>query len=166
MKSLTDTKSIDTDLKESCDKPLTLQEVISAIDHLKLNKSPGIDGITSECYKTFSKQLAPFLLGLFSECINNESLPPTLTQGLIVLIPKPKKNLLLMHPISLLNDYKIFAKIFATRIKLVLDYIIDETQSGFLRKRHISNNVRLVLDVIDYSDLCLDEGFILCFRHN
>ncbi len=165
MESLTNTKSIDADLKESCDKPLTIQEVISAIDHLKLNKSPGTDGITSELYKTFSKQLAPFLLALFSECIHNVSLPPTLTQGLITLIPKPKKDLLLIdnwRPISLLNnDYKIFASIFAKRIKFVLDYIIDETQSGFLSNRHISNNVRLVLDLIDYADLCPDESFIL-----
>lgn len=44
----------------------------------------------------------------------------------------------------------------------VLDYIIDETQSGFMRNRHISNNIRLVLDLIDYSDD--DESFILFFR--
>lgn len=152
-------------MKESCDKPLTLQEIISAIDQLKPNKSPGTDGITSEFYKAFSKQLAPFLLHLFIECIGNESLPPTLTQGLITLIPKPNKDLLLIdnwRPICLLNnDYKIFATILAKRIKSVLDHVIDETQSGFMRNRHISNNIRLVLDLIDYSDFCYDESFIL-----
>lgn len=131
----------------------------------KPNKSPGTDGITSEFYKAFSEHLAPFLLGLFLECIGNESLPPTLTQGLITLIPKPKKDSLLIdnwRPICLLNiDYKIFALIFAERIKTSLDYIIDETQSGFMRNRHISNNIRLVLDLIDYSDLYSDESFIL-----
>ncbi len=165
LRSLTETKCIATDLKEYCDKPLTLQEVISAIEHLKTNKSPGTDGITSEFYNAFSKQFAPFLLGLFLECIGNESLPPTLTQGLITLIPKPKKDPLLIdnwRPISLLNnDYKIFALVFAKRIKTVLEHIIDETQSGFMRNRHISNNIKLVLDLIDYSDLCSDESFIL-----
>lgn len=33
-------------------------------------------------------------------------------------------------------------------------------QSGFMRKRHISNNIRLVLDLIDYSFLCSDDSFI------
>lgn len=42
-----------------------------------------------------------------------------------------------------------------------MDHIIDETQSGFMRNRHISNNIRLVLDLIDYSDLCTDNRFIL-----
>ncbi len=30
-----------------------------------------------------------------------------------------------------------------------------------MRKRHISNNIRLVLDIIDYSFLCPDDSFIL-----
>uniref|UniRef100_A0A3B3IFC5 Reverse transcriptase domain-containing protein n=1 Tax=Oryzias latipes TaxID=8090 RepID=A0A3B3IFC5_ORYLA len=164
LESLTDTKVIESDLKEFCDKPLLLHEVISAIEHLKLNKSPGTDGLTSEFYKTFSEELAPFLLHLFLESLNNNLLPPTLTQGLITLIPKPKKDLLLIdnwRPICLLNnDYKILALIFAERIKKVLDHIIDETQSGFMTNRHISNNIRLVLDLIDYSDYCPDKSFI------
>ena len=109
--------------------------------------------ITSEFCKAFSDQLAPFLLGLFLKCIDNETLPPTLTQGLITLIPKPRKDKLLIdncRPICLLNnDYKVFAQIFEKRIKTVLDHIIDECQSGFMRHRHISNNVRLVLDLIE-----------------
>lgn len=62
------------------------------------------------------------------------------TQGLITLIPKPKKDLLLIEnyrPICLLNnDYKIVALIFGKRLKTVL----DESQSGFMKNRHISNN--------------------------
>lgn len=66
------------------------------------------------------------------------------------------------RPICLLNnDYKIIALILAKRIKEVLDTIIDETQSGFMRNRHISNNIRLVLDILDYSELIFDESLIL-----
>lgn len=66
------------------------------------------------------------------------------------------------RPICLLNnDYKILALLLAKSIKEVLDAIIDETQSGFLRNRHISNNVRLVLDILDYSDLITEDSFIL-----
>lgn len=59
------------------------------------------------------------------------------------------------------NDYKILALIFANRIKTVIDPLIDEAQSGFLKKRHISNNIRLVLDLLDYSYLSTDDGFVL-----
>lgn len=86
------------------------------------------------------------------ESIENDALPPSLTQGLVTLIPKPRKDVLFIdswRPICLLNnDYKIIASIFARRIKEILDTIIDETQSGFMRNRYISDNIRLVLDIL------------------
>ncbi len=152
------------DDKEMCDGIITLQEVTRAIEHLKTNKSPGVDGLCAEFYQTFIKDLAPFLVKVILESVEQETLPPTLTQGLITLIPKPKKDHLLIdnwRPISLLNtDYKVFTSILAKRLKNVLDPITDETQSGFMRKRHISNNIRLVLDLIDYSSLCSDNSLI------
>lgn len=141
-----------------------LLEVIDAIIYLKNNKSPGNDGITSEFYKNFSQLVAPFLLKVFEESIAKSTLPASMTQGLICLLPKPKKDLLMIdnwRPISLLNcDYKLFAGIFAMRFKRVLNSIIDENQSGFMSNRHIFNNVRLIFDLIDYSDLISDDSFV------
>jgi len=150
-----------------CDSEITLLEVNNSIIELKNNKS-GTDGLSAEFYKQFSEELSPFLLKVFEESIQNETLPPTLTQGLITLIPKPKKDLLLIdnwRPVSLLNnDYKILALLFAKRLKSVLDSVIDETQSGFMTNRHIVNNIRLVLDLLDYSELIQEDSFILFFR--
>ncbi len=87
--------------------------------------------------------MTPFLLHVFNESISNGQLPSSMNQGLITLIPKPKKDLLFIdnwRPICLLNnDYKILPAIFAERIKTVLDSIIDQTQSGFIKNRHIAN---------------------------
>lgn len=44
---------------------------------------------------------------------------------------------------------------------MVLNAIIEETQSGFMTERHITNNIRLVMDILDYSELIDDNGFIL-----
>lgn len=163
--SIKDLKMIDSNDKAYCDAPFTLKEALDSIDSLKNNKSPGTDGLTAEFYKCFSNQLAPFLLQVFIESVENNTLPPSLTQGVITLIPKPNKDVLFIdnwRPICLLNnDYKIFAIILAKRLKVVLDTIIDETQTGFMRNRHISNNIRLVLDILDYSDLVSDDSFIL-----
>lgn len=38
---------------------------------------------------------------------------------------------------------------------------MDEEKSGFIQKRHIGNNIRWILDMIDYKDLILDASFIL-----
>lgn len=138
---------------------------MDAINHLKHNKSPGNDGISSEFYKNNSELLAPFLLKVFSERIAKSTLLTSMTQGVICLIPKLEKDLLLIdnwRPISLLNnDYKLFAIVFAKRFKSVLDSIIDENKSGFMSNRHISNNITLVFDLIDYSELISEDSFIL-----
>lgn len=81
-----------------------------------------------------------------------------------MLISKPNKNTLNLEnwrPISLLNnDVKLFALIFAKRLKRGLENIIDEEQTGFIHGRHISNNIRLILDMIDYNEYILDDSFI------
>uniref|UniRef100_A0A9J8ACX2 Reverse transcriptase domain-containing protein n=1 Tax=Cyprinus carpio carpio TaxID=630221 RepID=A0A9J8ACX2_CYPCA len=164
-KQLKNVKTITEEDQKLCDSPITITEIKQAIELLKCNKSPGNDGITTEFYKQFSEILAPFLFEVYSESLQYSQLPTTMTQGIICLIPKPKKDVLLIdnwRPISLLNnDYKIFAQVFAQRFKLVLDSIIDENQSGFMRNRHICNNTRLIFDLIDYSDLIKDDSFIL-----
>lgn len=52
---------------------------------------------------------------------------------------------------------------FAKTFKYVLGSVIDETQSVFFffNKRHIVNNIRLILDLLDYSDLIHEDSFLL-----
>lgn len=163
--SINQNKVISLEDKEACEGDLSLSEILQAIKSLKNNKSPGSDGLTAELYKMFDKELSPFLLKVFEESFDLEALPPTMTQGVITLIPKPNKDkecLENWRPITLLNnDYKILASILARRIKDVLNSIIDESQSGFMEKRHITNNIRLVLDLLDYEDLIPNDSFLL-----
>lgn len=160
-----DIKQIDKYQKNSCDNELSLDDIYKGIRNLKENKAPGNDGLTAEFYKVFQEQLGQFLLCVFKEAINLGQLPPTLCQGLITLIPKPNKDNLLIdnwRPITLINnDAKILAQIFASRLKKCLESIIDECQSGFMQGRHISNNIRLILDLIDYNEFITDNSYIL-----
>ncbi len=92
-------------------------------------------------------------------------MPDSLKQGVITLIPKPRKYILYLdnwRPISLLNnDAKVFAHIFAKRLKHGLEDIIDEEQTGFIQGRHISNNIRLILDMVDCNEYISDNSLIL-----
>lgn len=75
---------------------------------------------------------------------------------------KDKRQLDNLKPITLLNtDYKIFSGSIASRLKKRIADIISETQSVFIKGRVIHNNIRLVMDLLDYSDLIDDDGFIL-----
>ncbi len=77
-------------------------------------------------------------------------------RGIINLIPKKFKDLNFIknwRPITLLNcDYKILAKTLATRLKIQLEKLISKDQSGFLRGRFIGENIKLILDMLDYTE--------------
>ena len=62
---------------------------------------------------------------------------------------KPREFLKNWRPISLLNvDYKILSGVLAARIKPVLCQTINADQKGFLKDRCISENCRLVFDIM------------------
>lgn len=132
---------------------------------LSLNKSPGSDGLTAEFYRFFWKDIRLLLFKAIQECIERKELLTSMKQGLIILIPKQAKDKRLLdnlRPITLLNtDYKLLSGIIAARMKKGPSQIISETQSGFLGGRSIHNNIRLVLDLIDYSNIFVEKGFIV-----
>ena len=76
----------------------------------------------------------------------------TQRRGIISLIPKKSKDktsLENLRPISLLNvDYKILTKAIAKRLEKVLPRIINADQTGYVKGRYISENIRLIQDTI------------------
>ena len=55
------------------------------------------------------------------------------------------------RPISLINtDYKIIAKVMANRLKIFLHEIINDDQTGFMKRRNIGCNIRTIINFIEY----------------
>ena len=132
--------------KLSLHDPMVLEEVIEAIKSMKSHRSPGTDGISIEVYLKLSWKLAPLLLEVFHETIRDKQLHVHLSarRGIITLLEKKGHDPLLVsnwRPISLLNvDYKIFSKILAIRMNVVLPKLIHAMQSGFMKNRSIGNH--------------------------
>ncbi len=86
---------------------------------------------------------------MYNDSLVNGSLPLTLTQASISLILKRDKNpdkCGSWRPISLLNlDVKLLAKVLACRLDPCLPEIISEDQTGFIRGRQLSSNIRRLL---------------------
>ena len=151
--------------KELCDTPLTLQEIGQALKQLQNDKTPGMDGFTTNFYKFFWLDLKDILFQSFCYSFHNGSLTNDQRRGVLNLIPKANKDLRFLRnwrPVSILNtDYKILTKALAIRLQEVLPNLIHTDQVGYLKGRHISENIRIIEDMLTYTNLKRLPGFLI-----
>ena len=147
-----------------CEGSFSLQECIDAIKTMPNNKTPGTDGFPTEFYKSFINELGEYLIRSFQYSYQYGKLSMDQRRAIINVIPKKDKDPLYIgnwRPISILNtDYKIIAKCLALRLKKVLPEIINNDQTGFLPGRYIGENIRLVLDMLEYTNTTNTPGLM------
>jgi len=144
---------------------ITQNELNLALKNMKNNKSPGSDGFTVEFYKTFWSEIGSFLLRSINYGFLNGNLSVSQKLGYISLLPKgnkPREFIGNWRPISLLNvSYKLASACISNRIKTVLPVIINEDQTGFVANRFIGENIRLIYDILTYTEINNIPGMLL-----
>ena len=140
--------------RESCEGELKEKECLAALKAMENNKSPGNGGIPAEFYKVFWNDISVFYIKAINTAHELGKLSISQRRGIIKLIPKKDgiphylKN---WRPITLLNcDYKIASKSIANRLKNTLLNIVDNDQTGYLKGRSISENIRLIDGLLRY----------------
>ena len=106
---------------------------------MKNDKSPGLSGFSTECFKVFKRQIGSFIRRSINGYEKGE-LSIKERQCLITCIPKGNKPKLFLknwRPLTLLDIvHKIPSGSIANRIKGVLDGIIEK-RSNWIHKREI-----------------------------
>ena len=147
-------KEISEMQREEIGRPIDMQELALALQKMCNKRSPGSDGFPAEFLKFFWTDFKSIYYRMILESLNNGSLPLTLREGIICLIPKPHKprdDINSYRPITLLNgSYKIIASVLANRLKKVIPTIIEKDQTGFVTGRFVGDNTRLTYDLIEY----------------
>ena len=134
---------------------LRYDECKQVLETFQNDKSPGEDGFTVEFYKFFFELLGHNLVESFNEAYKANELSISQRRGIITLIPKEDGSLLDLsnwRPITLLNvDCKIATKAIAKRIEASLPKLINSDQTGFIKGRYIGENIRLIIDTMEYT---------------
>ena len=148
-----------------CEGELKESECACALKDLKNGKSPGSDGLTVEFYKFFWKDIKDLVLNSLNYAYHSGELSIEQKRGVITLVPKKgcvKSKLKNWRPITLLNtDYKIAAKVLASRLKRVISKIVNSDQVGYIPNRYIGENVRITADILNYTRLKRIPGILL-----
>jgi hypothetical protein len=117
-----------------CDGQLSVEECTEAIFKMKLNKSPGIDVLTVELYKTFWESINYVIVFILNKCHEDRQLYFSQKTSVLTILSKKDDPLKLdnYRPISLLNvDLKLFSYTLAQRLKKILPKLIKEDQTGY-----------------------------------
>jgi hypothetical protein len=161
------TKLENTLIKEDkaiCDDEITVTECSDAVNEMKLNKYPGLDGLSVEFYRTFWDKLKYFLIKTYNKSYKENLLTYSQRSSVLALLFKNADPLLLdnFRPISHLNvDLKILSYVLAQRLKKTLNKLINEEQIGYIKNRFIGFNLRQIQYIKDYADIYKIEGSLV-----
>ena len=131
---------------------------------MKINKSPGNDGITKEFLEYFWGKLGTFLVSTLNHSFEKGELSTSQKQAIITLIEKKDKDKCFIknwRPISLINvDIKVASKALASKLKAVIHNPISVDQTAYVKERSTGESIRVINDLIEHINREDEEGIV------
>ena len=117
------------------------------------SKSPGPNGISPFFFQKYWHIVGLDVIEAILSVLNSGHLLHKMNYTYIVLIQKKKKNdpqyLLEFRPISLGNVIsRIYSKVLANQLKIILPKMISDVQSAFVPDRLIIDNTTVAFEVL------------------
>src|SRR4029434_7141712 len=92
------------------ERPLTLEELYSALQTMDSGKASGLDGLPVDFYKSFWAELGTDVLTVLSDSLSEGQLPLSCRRAVLTLIPKKGdlSDIRSWRPVSVLcTEYKL-----------------------------------------------------------
>lgn len=132
---------------------LDAKEIKDAIFSIHPGKAPGPDGFYSWFFQSNWNVMGEYVVKKIQDFFQSSCLPRTVNETHIMLIPKilSPKTVADFRSVALCNVvYKVISKLLAKRLQPHLCNLIIETQSAFVPKRAISDNVLIIHEFLRY----------------
>ncbi|KAK4384367.1 Retrovirus-related Pol polyprotein from type-2 retrotransposable element R2DM [Sesamum angolense] len=141
----------------SLTRPITADDVKTALFDIEEDRAPGPDGFSSGFFKAAWSVVGEDITAAVNDFFTTGRLLKQVNATLITLIPKVSapSHVTDFRPISCCNViYKIITKILVLRIWEVLDKLISPSQNAFVPGRSISDNVMLATELFSGYNQC------------
>jgi len=183
-------RKLNEDEKEEISKGISYKEIKEALKKAPNGKAPGPDGIANEFWKTEIKwqdkmknekkfkqgemendgaEVRPCIAALMTKVFKDVErfgvIDEKLSEARMGLLykKKDKREIQNYRPITLLNtDYKMYTKVLANRLREVAPKLIHKDQAGFMPKRSIYDQTRIVELMLRWSENAQCKGAIIC----
>ncbi|KAJ0805636.1 putative RNA-directed DNA polymerase [Helianthus annuus] len=145
-------------------EPFLEQEIKEAVFECGDEKAPGPDGMNFRFIKHFWSLFKDDFRRIFDWFYNSGEINLGSGASFIALVPKVKDPVSLANyrPINLVGVIsKVISKVLANRLRRVLDGVISENQSAFLKGRYILDGPLIVNEIISWIKKKKDKAFIL-----
>ena len=147
-------KISEEDRKMYLEYEIDYKEAFECIQNMK-EAAPGPNGLTLGFFKKYFKYFGHYFVKLLNR--KDSIISKTFRHSLIKLIPKNQnkiKTINDLRPISLTNyEYRIRAKIFSNRLYKLSNKLIEDHQTCGIIGRRMNDNLVLVRDLINDSNL-------------
>ncbi len=150
--------------KSMLSQAINLDELRSTLGTCE-DSAPGPDGIPYSVYKKTWNTSGKLILDAWNYSLQTGEVSMSQKQSIITLLDKKGKDnsiITNLRPISLSNcDIKLCTKTIALRTNKVLYKLLSITQTGYVPNRQVTNNNRLIEEIIDMSAESDEELYLI-----
>ena len=132
--------------------PVTVEEILSALNALPNDKVSGPDGFTKEFYVAAWSVIGGDFITAVQSFFIYGFLPTGINATILTLIPKTEEAQTMkdFRPIACCNlIYKVISKVLARRLKTILPEAIEANQTAFIKGRLMLENVLLASELVN-----------------